>query len=131
MKNFPVSLYNRVKADKIMSFSTKTSAFDVYRPFFTFSKLYGLGTFKFRNGKFENCRLGFLAFFVNLLIIVWLLIEQKESELSFSKILSIGMVFLAYLPYVAAFLFVVLNFHHRKKFHEIYMKLDDFDDKVK
>lgn len=112
-------------------FFYKKSVFDVYRPFFLMSKIFGMGTFKFHNEKFQNCWIGIFGFAINLLFIVWLFFVQDQSIFSFSKVLSFGMIFVKYLPLVAALLFVVLSAWKRKKFHKVLTKLDDLDKKVK
>lgn len=109
----------------------KKSVFDVYRPFFMTSKVFGMGTFRFRNGRFQTCRIGTLGLGLNLIFIAYLFIVEKKSTFSFSKVLSIGMIFVQYLPLVAALLFVFLSSWRRKSIHELFVRLDNFDKKVK
>lgn len=110
---------------------TKKSIFDVYRPFFMTSKVFGMGTFRFFNETFQTCRIGTLGLGFNLIFIAYLFIVEKKSTFSFSKVLSIGMIFVQYLPLVAALFFVVLSSWKRKSIHELFVRLDNFDKKVK
>lgn len=127
-----ISLFSSFKRARIHEIEyNRNSVYDVYRPFFFASKLFGMGTSKFRKKEFENCRTGLFVFILNLFVIAWLLIEQEKANFSFSKVLSMGILLIGYLPIVATLMFLVFNFRHRKKLHELFLKLDYFDKKVK
>lgn len=109
----------------------KNSVFEVYSIFYLNSKIFGLGTFKFKNGRFRNCPFGILLFAFSLYMTTIYFVTQKTTKFTFSKVLSSGMYYVDHLPVFAMFFFIFLNFRKRRNFHLIFGKLDKFDEKVK
>lgn len=109
----------------------KNSVLEVYSIFYLNSKIFGLGTFKFKNGKFQNCPFGILLFVFGLFMTAMYFVMQKTTKFAFSKVLSSGMYYVDHLPVFAMFFFIFLNFCKRRNFHLIFRKLDKFDKKVK
>lgn len=108
----------------------KKSVYEVYSIFYLNSKIFGLGTFKFKDGQFKNCLFGILLFAFSCFLTTFYFLKQQTTFFTFSKVLSRGMYYVDRLPTFGMLFFIFFNFRNRKNLHLIFQKLQNFDKKV-